>query len=259
MSVIVRKMLQIVRSLPRFRGRTWLQKHLLNFTDFAPSHYGPLMYVDIADYTNKACLLGYYGDELAKMIRAMPRNGCFLDFGANAGLYSLIADEHLQEGRVLSFEPARPNYLKLLRNLELNRASRVMPFNFGLAESTRMVSFAFSREHSGGAHVTEPSEASDHILVLDGSELAGFLKSEMSTPCLCKIDTEGSELTILNVLAETGLIEQIDCFHIEIDEINLQRLSASVAEVYELLEGQGFAPKTDRRGMAHYDEIFRRS
>ena len=102
-SWLARRMIERLVDRPGFRGRGRLIEVLMRLTPVARSVYGPDLLSDPKDYTNRACILGHYGDELKKLIQALPRDSVFLDFGANAGLFSLVASRHLSQGRVFAF------------------------------------------------------------------------------------------------------------------------------------------------------------
>jgi len=56
-----------------------------------------------------------------------------IDAGANIGLYSLIASQLVgQKGEILSFEPSKETFLRLLNNIKLNNSQNIIPLNIGL-------------------------------------------------------------------------------------------------------------------------------
>lgn len=255
-SLLARNLLERLVRHRGFRGRGRLITFLMRLTPIARSVYGPDLLCDPKDYTNRACIIGRYGDELSGLIRSLPQDSVFLDFGANAGLFSLIAGRHLSHGKVFSFEPSRRTFSKLVRNIEINRAYRVTALNFGVATTSKLVRFSVSEVHTGGGHVSDLGE--DSILLLDARSVVDVLQINDSRSGLCKIDTEGSELMTVRALAESGILTGIQTLYVEIDARNLNRMGDSVDELYEFLLLRGYEPTTDRRGLPHYDEIFRR-
>ncbi len=253
---IINSIYNKVITLPHFKGKSRLTLFLLRFLQHAKTAYGPIITVDINDYTNKACLLGYNGYELPKIISSLPLDGVFLDFGANAGIFSLLASSHLENGEVFSFEPNPYIYSKLLNNINLNHAYNISPLNFGISDKTEFMSFNVSSEHSGGGHIEPDNKGEKKILLISGKEMKNCLSLSQNTVCLCKIDTEGSELQILQSLETAGLLLLIDKFYIEMDDNLLKRQGASTSDIYELLEKNGYKADTTRRGLDHYDEIF---
>src|SRR4030095_9112677 len=58
-----------------------------------------------------------------------------IDVGANVGLYSILADKLVaQGGKIWAFEPSSESYQRLLRNVELNRCSAVIPHKVALGD-----------------------------------------------------------------------------------------------------------------------------
>lgn len=259
MELILRSVYTLLLAVPRFRGRDRILLYLLRLLPHARTTYGPVMCADIGDWTNKACFLGYYGDELPQLIRNMPPNGTFLDFGANAGVFSLLAGEHLKAGKVFSFEPNRHVYSKLLQNLHLNQAQNITPLNFGIGDRTELVSFVFQSGHTGAGRIAEDGQGTETILILSGREILTLLELSQDKFCVCKIDTEGAELKILRTVEAVGVLTFVDQYYIEMDEENLNIQGASCDDIYELMDRHGYRPITDRRGKPHYDELFERS
>ncbi len=211
------------------------------------------------DFTNRACIIGFYDDELKNMINEMPKDGIFVDFGANQGLYSLIADKHLTEGRVFGFEPARPTFEIFIANLRLNDAQRVVALNLGVANETSIASFRVPEGHSGAGQLEQAEKANQNVLLVNGGEIVRAMALEDPSYVLVKIDTEGSENIILSELKRTGFLDFVDCLYIELDEALLAQQSSTIQDAYDLLDVAGFAPQTDRRHReTHFDEIFKR-
>jgi FkbM family methyltransferase len=62
------------------------------------------------------------------------RSRVFIDVGANYGLYSMLAPRWNDHLRVVAFEPVKPIYESLLKNIEINRLSdRVICENMALS------------------------------------------------------------------------------------------------------------------------------
>ena len=247
---------------PAFKGRNWLIRKLLPHTRYTPTYYGPQMRVNTLDYTNTACIMGHYGRELADIIETMPKDGLFLDIGANQGLYSLIAAAALPQGRVCAFEPNSSVYGLLLDNIARNAARRVEAFNCGLGPETGLVRFMARPNHSGGGHVLDGGSTADGqwVMLMSGDALQDVIGADVSARhTVCKIDTEGFELNILQTLASAGLLDHVDCYFIEIDHDNLARQNGSAEAIYALMKEHGFDAKYGRETGAHYDEVFTRS
>ena len=252
--------------LPNFRGKTRLIATLLVLLPVTKSHYGPVMRVRRMDWTNWASIWGLYGDDLKRCIASLPKNGIFLDIGANTGIFSLVASRHLDEGGVVfSFEPNRDVFADLVDNVRRNRATNVFPFNAAVGPCSRLARLIVNTHHSGAGYI-EPAgdgnvEAGIPIIVLDLSDLRVLLELAKERPTLCKIDVEGAELGVLDSLNRSGLLPHIDALYIEINENRLSRSGEQPGAIYECLEQAGFTCVHGNRAIdtGTYDEIFYRA
>lgn len=248
-----------LRRLPRFRGRNRAIKWLLGFMPTANSFYGPKLAVRAGDQTFYASYFARYGDELVGLIKALPSTGVFLEFGANTGIFSLVAARHLTDGKVFAVEPNPFVYRDLATNVLINKARNLTPLNFSIGPVTQALPFSYSTGHTGKGHIaTDGEDAAGHIVLIQADEFAKLLPDLSAQAVLCKIDTEGAEFIILQGLRVCGLIDFINTFHMEIDERYLAKQGHSPDHIYVLMDECGFAPQTDRRGQQHYDEIFAR-
>ncbi|HEX6866657.1 MAG TPA: FkbM family methyltransferase [Caulobacteraceae bacterium] len=250
-----------LRAAPDFRGRKRALKVLLRFMDEATSFFGPKLTVRARDHTFIASYFARYGSELTDLIDDMPPDGVFLEFGANTGVYSLVAARHLSQGRCVAVEPNPFVFQDLLNNIRINDARNVLALNFSIAEASGLAPFEYSPDHTGKGHLgdADASARRSQIVLIRHDEFARLLPGLEDRFCLCKIDTEGAELSILKAMEAAGLIGGIDVFYIEIDQRYLARQGGSGDEIYEILARHGLSPTTDRRGRQHYDEIFRRT
>ncbi|MDX1935688.1 MAG: FkbM family methyltransferase [Flavihumibacter sp.] len=101
----------------------------------------------------RAYFKGYYEPELTKYIAEnLPEDGCFLDIGAHAGYFSLLASVVAKKGSVLSFEPDNQNFsfikkIKALNNISywniinaaVGKESGELRFKTGASSSTGFV------------------------------------------------------------------------------------------------------------------------
>jgi len=229
----------------------------MKFSRHLQSAYGPLVSVRPGDYTNRAAILGGLGTVVVDLIRALPKSGTFLDFGANAGIFSLIAAQHLDRGRVFAVEPNPVVFADLVRNIALNELSNIVPMNLTIGPETKAVGFAVDNWHTGAGHISGPGQASNSsILVLRAEEFRALLALDAAGPAFCKIDTEGAELLILSSLMQCGLLGSFSTYCVEIDAAHLQRLNATPDDIYDLMRANGFEARTGQRGQRHFDEVF---
>lgn len=130
----------------------------------------------------------------------------FFDVGANMGFYSvMLAKKNVY---VVAFEPYPPVYKILLKNIEMNKLSNLVPFNLALSDYDGSAQFNIKR-FCGGNSLTELGDVKTikHTWV-NVIKLDTLLKdSYLNHIDLIKIDTEGSEPEVLR-----GAVETIDRF-----------------------------------------------
>lgn len=246
---------------PDFRGKARLLRTLLTALPVARSYYGPRMRVRRDDYTNWASIWGLYGNQLRDLIRVMPRNGVFLDIGANAGVFSLVASAHLSEGTVVSFEPNKEVFADLVANLRLNGCDNVFPVNAAVGAETVRAHLEFDSHHTGAGFVSRggPSRRSRSIFVVSPGDFEPVLGLSAGRTAFCKIDVEGAEMEVLGALAGSGLLGRIDAFFVEISVKNLARFGAVPEDVFGLMEANGFATLYRPPGRGEGDAAFCRA
>ena len=250
----------LIRSAPKFRGKNRILKSLFSFVDEVQSYYGPKLTVRAGDSTFEASFFARYGYELVDIIEKLPKDGVFIEFGANTGVFSLMAAHHLRLGRVISIEPNPFVFRDLVNNKLINKAKNMNVFNFSIDEKSSIMNFTFDETHTGKGHIERTGKQADsQIVLINAVEFAKLVPILSERQVLCKIDTEGAELTILRALKSSGVLDKIDQFYIEIDSRYLSEYGHKVTDIYELMSGCSFIPKTTRYGSQHYDEIFVRT
>jgi len=137
--------------------------------------------------------LDYYDERaIRKMLR--PGSSC-LDIGAHIGYYSLLLSRWVgPNGRVASFEPVPYTYSFLVRNLERNGASNVMPEQAAVGKHAGVVRMSAAKgERLGWSTVSDSGELEVRCTTID-SEI-----ERLNLKCVdfIKIDVEGFELQTL--------------------------------------------------------------
>jgi FkbM family methyltransferase len=179
-------------------------------------------------------------DRLIRLARAcLPPDGVFLDVGANVGLHTLAAARHLGQGggAVLAFEPHPENFRALTENLRRNGLRHVTAENLGLADAPATLT-GRGPARGGNWSLGSRGEAAFPVRLV---RLDDYL-DEHPLPRLdvLKIDVEGAEVRVLRGAARTlERFRPIVLF--EVCPAWLRRLGASTAELFEELEGHGYA------------------
>jgi FkbM family methyltransferase len=258
-------LVDLVAGLPRFRGKGRLLSALLPFAASVRSYYGVELVVQRGDLTNLYSIGGFYGDLIARELAALPDPaGVFIDVGANAGVFSLLAARRLPEGRVFAFEPNPAVYVHLLRNIALNRARNIVPISLALGDRSALATLSYDPAHSGASRITETSadgpHASSPVIPVTPLDALGFvLDACRGRHVSVKVDVEGYELRVLRMLLRSAVSPAIRTAIVEIDAANLARFADTPGELYAEMGTAGFSPTFGPGAAAHYDEIFRRS
>src|SRR3546814_10039154 len=73
------------------------------------SHYGPVqLRLYPGDRTNRHCILGTYNNVVPDEVERLEEGDCFIDVGANCGLFSIMACQRVGPGGlVLAFETSQ--------------------------------------------------------------------------------------------------------------------------------------------------------
>lgn len=269
MNSVHRFVTSLIRLLWRkrqFKGRIRLIMELLKITPVAPSKYGPLIRVRRHDFTNRVSIFGSYGDEIPEQIRTLSPDHVFMDIGANAGIFSLIASDIVSDGFVFAFEPNPRTYRDLCFNIDANDASNVIPLNLALSDSDGILTIAHDPAHSGLSTLKQPSDGSvgrverktEHaVVVLRPERLVPLMDLTRTRRVGMKIDVEGHELNVIRGLKAAGLLDRTDWIVVEINSEFLTRHDASVQDLYKELMSAGLQPTKGENHAPHYDEIFR--
>ncbi len=127
-----------------------------------------------------------------------------IDVGANLGIHSLVLSRCVgDEGSVLAYEPSTPLHERLLRNIDINKASNIVPRKVGLWERSGRIGFEPHVDdfNIGRGKISHGSR--QHIAVRTLDEEAEMVDARID---LIKIDVEGAELSVLkgsrNTLSE---------------------------------------------------------
>ena len=263
MSALLKFVAEALISQPHFRGRGRILGVLLPRLASVRSHYGVEFAVNASDATNRYSILGLYGDFVSSTIQSLPRrDAVFLDIGANAGLFGLLAAAHLRQGIVFAFEPNPVVYRQLLRNIELNATTNLIPLHLALSEGTGLLPLTFDPEHSGVSRLALNGTTNDsrkrHFLVpsLPLDSLAFVAEAAKGRAVYAKIDVEGYEVSILRMLFASRLAPELETIIVEVDPANLANFNRTVEDVYATAERAGFEGRLGRGYAEHYDEVF---
>jgi FkbM family methyltransferase len=179
----------------------------------------------------------------------------FIDAGANEGLFSLFAAQRVgPAGQVWAFEPSEREFIRLRRNLRLNRLNNVRGFKIALADCQGEAEIKIADDEHSGQNTLGDFAYQIELARCERvrtSRLDDLAQQEcLRQVDLMKLDVEGSELSVLAGASEI-LRKQRPTLLLEVNENALHLQGSSGAELVELLrfhdyEIYGFDPVTGR-------------
>jgi len=226
------------------------------------SHYGVILSCTPQDLTNAMAISGNYGLFISDHIKSLSKDCVFIDIGANYGLYSNLAAQHLTDGTVLSFEPNPRTYRHFLLALDKNGYKNIIPFHCAIGEKDDALKLTYNVEHSGSSSLASSAGTSENTVTVPVFNIAHWQMLDFLKTCSSihiKIDVEGYESSIVNVLKLAPWFEKVQSIIVEIDHDNLLSFGAGASELYENLEQDGFRSRYGlNTNKKHYDELFQR-
>jgi FkbM family methyltransferase len=149
--------------------------------------------------------------ETLRWIEGFEDETVFWDVGANIGVYSLYAALN-PKIRVFSFEPTGVNFFFLLKNVEINKKSNVLPICAALSDSSRYDSLNLPHMKLGGSGHSfgrTTNQYGDEFTVVVRQAMISHtvdqlvLEYKMPRPNYIKIDVDGLEPEILRGARQT--------------------------------------------------------
>jgi FkbM family methyltransferase len=145
---------------------------------------------------------GSYEKGTTKLFRDLIEEGMvILDIGANIGYYSLFAAKLVGEkGTVFAFEPAPDNFALLVKNIELNGFSNIIPVQKAVSSKTGRGRLFLSSDpvlHSMHQHNGKRS------IEVEVTSIDEFIENRNCPVDLIKMDVEGLEMRALEGMLET--------------------------------------------------------
>lgn len=249
------------RALP---GQRWLVLKALRRVRGKPvlSRYGVKMRVR-NDWTNTLCITGLSPRDYDDVYHALDRlepGMAFVDIGANAGLFSMVAGLRVgADGAVLAFEPSPEIFADLVDNSRLNELRNFYPFNAAVGDALGIARFSRpSPTHSGGAHLDPAGAMTVPVISFEVMmPLFEALIGERRT--VIKIDVEGAEELVTSSIEKILSKRQVECCIVEIDNNHLSRFGHSAESIYRRMAAAGLTPEHGFDPSQHYNEVFVRA
>jgi FkbM family methyltransferase len=250
-----------LRNTPKHRGRFQLAKVAFQIIGKRPVRgaYGVTMLSNAGDATNILAQIGGAFDDVFSEIDTIAPGMAFIDVGANAGVFSLVAGNRVgKEGIIVAFEPSRSVYSFLVANAELNDLHNFYPFMAAIGSTTSLQSFdEVEGSHTGFGHLSDSGAST--VLQLDGDSLARPLEQLIGgRRTMVKIDVEGAEALVIPALHNVLASDLTKSVIVEIDDAQLARFGHNSSDVYGLMEKMGYYPEIGAGHRPHFNEVFRR-
>jgi FkbM family methyltransferase len=183
---------------------------------------------------------GYYDKPLGNLLKKIIKPGdVFMDIGANIGYFSMLAAIKEPSANVIAFEPAIANFEKLSQNIVLNKFRNIQTVKAAAGEFNEEKILYLSAEDNMGMNSFEQPEnysgKKEKVKVVRMDDW--FRQSGLSRINIIKMDTEGSELSVLNGMKEI-LMKFKPLLIIEINPETLSRFYVApdsiISFLYEL-------------------------
>jgi FkbM family methyltransferase len=148
------------------------------------------------------------------------------DVGANVGKYTILLNEVFRENsNILSFEPSKKTFNKLVINT--NHIKNTNLFNFGFGNANKFLTLYYNQEESGLASVYE--RRLDHFNIkmdlkeeIEIKTIDSFCEENNITQInFLKLDVEGHELSVLNGAVKMLKKHKIDFIQFEFGGCNI--------------------------------------
>ena len=186
----------IIKARPRSQLFRYYLKRILGehnqFTEDIFVHTEGLLFNCGRYIENCKVAVSSFEPEVQKIISSNNWN-TFIDVGSHIGKYSITLGK--KGSKVYAVEADKRNYDLLLKNLKLNNIRNAEAFNILCGEKKGAKIFYSSNNHPATNSINPLIDSSKTEKQMDC--LDNLIK-EIKTPCLMKIDVEGSELLVLN-------------------------------------------------------------
>jgi FkbM family methyltransferase len=175
-------------------------------------------------------------EDMAFLLHVLRAGDLFVDVGANAGSYTVLAGA-VAGARVVAFEPAPETFRRLQDNVSANRMSdRVDCRNMGLGDKDGTLRLSVGEDCMN--HVLSAAEADAPGVDVPVRRLDDVLAS--GSPSLIKIDVEGFEDLVLRGAVRTLASPALSAVILELNGSG-RRYGLKDADIHEFMRKNGFS------------------
>jgi len=205
---------------------------------------GSKMYLKPREHTFATALLlgkAYEKCETDLFNEAVEEGMVVIDCGANIGYYTLLAAKLVGErGKVFAFEPEPSNYALLVKNIEVNGYSNVVPIRKAITDRTGTIKLSLADDPSGHSIGQIDRAHARGVMMVDSVTLDEFLKQNITPIDVIKMDIEGAEMRALdgmeNIIRQNPDLKIIT----EFCPFYMEKCGSSAATYFERLKSHGF-------------------
>lgn len=200
------------------------------------------MKLDLADWLGQHIFAtGEYEPSTTALIQSLLKPGnVFVDVGANAGYFSLLAAKTIgKHGRVYAFEPAPETYKELVNNIHLNQFENIKTYPIAASNYQGSIDFSIAPETHKGLSSFRTIAGSKKLTV-PTMQLDNVVDFPLEID-LVKIDVEGAECRVLSGMNRIIRRCKPD-FIIEISPAFLEEMGDSASLLYEMLIEHQYDP-----------------
>jgi FkbM family methyltransferase len=189
---------------------------------YVKSFYGPLMFENWKDVTFRFCIRGSYGTVFSDYLKNYTKPFCFIDIGANQGLYSLIAGNNENCLKVFAFEPVPTTAGILTNNIGANNLGRKSEVHAkAISNENACHKIYINLEHSGATSIDQVTSESQSSQAVDIETVNSSYLDELTIPkdvdIVIKVDVEGHERVVIEQLVQTNFLRDVSAIYYEYD------------------------------------------
>ena len=208
------------------------------------SIYGPIFYENYKDSTFKYYILGSYGKYFYNFLKNFNNEYCFIDIGANQGLFTLIAAKNFLCKKIIAFEPVEYSFNRLCDNILLNKVeSKIILEKKAIFSIKEKMHMSLDLAHTGISSIESYSEqGSKNLVQVDAigyEDLEKIFSKIKQKKIDIKIDVEGSEEVILGELVKTSIWERVEYIYLEVNDFPGYKNFIEKNKFYEVYIGNG--------------------
>lgn len=199
---------------------------------------------------------GEYEPATTALFKAILRPGdLFIDVGANAGYFSLLAARLVgRTGAVMAFEPVPVTRDGLLDNLRLNRVANVTVREEALSDVPGDATFYVGPADHRGTSSLRPLDVTSGMIQVRKERLDALVPAGRRVH-LIKIDVEGAEYLSLRGMEAILKRDQPDLI-VEVTDSYLRGMGHSALELHQFLAGLGYRMyRIDHDGLHPVDPV----